>query len=79
MRQNFQPVSVVYLQKFFTEFREGFQNFVLGDWESAKRIFSNIDKIKGSTDGPSENLLRVMQEFNYKIPAEWEGFHELKE
>jgi len=52
---------------------------VLGDWESAKKTFQNIEAIKGSADGPSENLLCVMQDLNYRIPADWEGHHQLHE
>lgn len=70
MREPFTP-------KFYEEFNKGFNYYIEGNWDSAREILEKMEEIRGTADGPSMSLIRVMQEHNYKAPADWEGWREL--
>ena len=68
-----QPFS----EKFYKVFNSGLQDYFDGNWSDAKQKLETMEEIRGRPDGPSLCLLRVMQEHNFRAPADWEGWREL--
>ncbi len=54
-------------------FKEGFNNYIIGDWEEAKIKFLDCLKIY-ENDGPSSTILDYMKEFEFKAPNDWAGY-----
>lgn len=69
-----------YTQEFMYTFAMGYQNYIQGEWQAARRRFETTVKMLGIQDGPSQALLDYMrrntepalgsQEF--KAPKDWE-------
>jgi len=70
MRKPFPP-------EFYVQFNDGYKDYINGKWASAKDKLEKMEAIRGSPDGPSLSLLRVMQEHSFRAPADWEGWREL--
>jgi hypothetical protein len=70
MREPFPP-------KFYEQFNDAYLDYHDGRWSDAKPKLEKMEDIRGSPDGPSLSLLRVMQEHNFQAPADWEGWREL--
>lgn len=70
MRKPFPPI-------FYEKFNDAYQDYHEGRWLDAKIKLEEMESIRGSPDGPSLSLLRVMQEHNFKAPPDWEGWREL--
>ena len=68
-----QPFS----DEFYEQYNSGFKDYIEGRWEGAKSKLELVEDIKGAPDGPSLCLLRIMQEHNFKAPADWDGWREL--
>jgi len=69
-----------YTIDFEEKWREGFQHYLEGDWDKAKEYFEDtLAMIPGKSDGPSNTLLRVIQEHGGKAPIDWNGYRELTE
>lgn len=66
-------------KEFFKAFNKGFDAYISGDWNKAKDILSQIEEIKGMGDYPTQNILEVMKEYNFKSPSNWRGYRELTE
>jgi len=64
---------------FFERFAQGYAHYEKGTWVEAKSIFETIPDVKGSEDFPAKNLLSVMEEHNFKAPADWQGYRALTE
>lgn len=70
--------------EFLAKFGEGFEAYSRGDWKAAHDILratltSRMINGKPVRDGPSDTLLRVMEEYDFKAPPDWRGFRELTE
>ena len=69
--------------EFLKTFGEGFKAYKDGEWGKAKEILqgcisSRVDSTGAHMgDGPSETLMRVMEEYNFNAPSNWRGFREL--
>lgn len=70
MRRPFPP-------EFYVKFNDAFKDYTQGNWMESKRKLEEMEAIRGSPDGPSLSLLRVMQEHNFRAPADWEGWRDL--
>mmetsp|Transcript_31759 Transcript_31759/g.38366 ORF Transcript_31759/g.38366 Transcript_31759/m.38366 type:complete len:784 (-) Transcript_31759:812-3163(-) len=71
--------------EFLKKFGEGYDAYRRGDWAEAREILLSCDSYRRSAkgavirDGPSQTLLRVMEELDFKAPADWPGYRELTE
>jgi class 3 adenylate cyclase len=66
-----------FTEKFYEVYNAGFEDYIEGRWEEARVKLEQMEEIRGTPDGPSLSLLRVMREHNFKAPADWEGWREL--
>lgn len=66
-----------FTEKFYEQYNSGFENYIEGRWEEARRKLEKVENIRGAPDGPSLSLLRVMREHNFKAPHDWEGWRDL--
>ena len=57
-------------------FREGFNNYIFGDWIEAEIKFNDCLAIC-ENDGPTLTLLDYMREFEFKSPKNWPGYRKL--
>lgn len=64
-------------KEFYDHFNDAFNDYTTGNWSDARNKLEKMEDIRGSPDGPSLSLLRVMQEHNFRAPADWEGWREL--
>jgi class 3 adenylate cyclase len=62
-----------YTEEFYENYNQGFENFMTGDWNVAKRYFEAAEEILGDKDGPTENLMHIMKEYNFVKPHDWKG------
>ena len=66
-----------YTDKFFEESNLGFQDYINGDWQSAKIHFEQAKKAlnSDSKNEPSiDNLLKFMAKTDYKAGEDWNGY-----
>jgi class 3 adenylate cyclase len=69
--------------EFKMTFEEGLEQYLGGDWMTAKGIFERVNEMiskipsfeKG--DGPSNTLLRYMEAHGWQAPASWKGYRPL--
>eukprot|EP00927_Polykrikos_kofoidii_P007053 TRINITY_DN12881_c0_g2_i1.p1 TRINITY_DN12881_c0_g2~~TRINITY_DN12881_c0_g2_i1.p1 ORF type:complete len:907 (+),score=95.92 TRINITY_DN12881_c0_g2_i1:186-2906(+) len=67
-----------YTIEFFQLFNMGFQNYSQGEWQVARRMLSCTRAILGIEDGPSNALLRYMEDPNrFEAPRGWRGVREM--
>lgn len=64
---------LMYTRDFIEIFKMGFQNFLEGEWDAAKRILTHTQMMFGYPDGPSTALLLFMQKCEYRPPDNWSG------
>eukprot|EP00929_Paragymnodinium_shiwhaense_P111661 TRINITY_DN79999_c0_g1_i1.p1 TRINITY_DN79999_c0_g1~~TRINITY_DN79999_c0_g1_i1.p1 ORF type:complete len:954 (+),score=225.53 TRINITY_DN79999_c0_g1_i1:36-2897(+) len=78
-----QPDIVMMLTPYTTAFHEvfgmGYQNYVQGEWSTARCLLSRTCTQLGFEDGPSAALLRFMQQYDFTAPQRWRGVHLLEE
>lgn len=86
MRQRYSP-------EFFRRFATAYRNYEAGSWRVARDLLFTcyyeprkdvgskpwISEKDWPPDGPTQTLLRFMQEYDYKAPTTWPGYRELKE
>jgi len=65
-------------ERFLQEFRAGFEAYLLGEWNRARRELMFAQSLKGEEDGPITTLLAFMSELE-EAPQGWKGFRELTE
>mmetsp|Transcript_3356 Transcript_3356/g.3959 ORF Transcript_3356/g.3959 Transcript_3356/m.3959 type:complete len:579 (+) Transcript_3356:944-2680(+) len=70
-------MRVPFTEKFYEQYNSGFKDYIDGRWEDAREKLELMESIRGSPDGPSLSLLRVMKEHNFKAPADWDGWRDL--
>jgi hypothetical protein len=64
MRNRFTP-------DFIHLFEMGYQNYRLGEWEMAERLLSRTLTMLGTIDGPSNAILKFMEEHDFLAPETW--------
>lgn len=74
MRLIFQKFDPIFQQTF----THAFQSYIKGQWSESKQMLQEGLKLKPE-DGPTLSLLSVMQETNFKAPADWKGYRVLTE
>ena len=62
-----------FTEEFYENYNIGFENFMTGDWLLAKKYFETAEEILGDKDGPTENLMHIMKEYNFVRPHDWKG------
>ena len=67
------------MQKFFEVFSNGFDEYIKGNWKLARDIFETVEEHKKMIDYPTRNLLIILEEANFKAPADWAGYRVLTE
>ncbi|KAL4427408.1 hypothetical protein ABPG74_009680 [Tetrahymena malaccensis] len=77
-----------YTDEFRSTYHDGLQEYLNGDWETAKALFEEAQMILKETlyrsgaddtfqDGPISTLTKYMQKFNFKAPQNWYGYRVL--
>lgn len=64
--------------EFISTFEKGMNSYIAGDWSDSKYWVEQALQIKPN-DGPSETLMNVMAEEDFKAPSDWSGFRVLTE
>jgi len=64
---------------FLQMFHMGFQNYINGEWQVARRLLTNArEMLNGMDDGPSKALLQFMEHpHDFQAPPSWVGIREL--
>jgi class 3 adenylate cyclase len=65
-------------EEFISTFDKGMQAYIAGDWGDAKDWIEKALELKPQ-DGPSETLINVMSEEDFKAPSDWSGYRVLTE
>eukprot|EP00929_Paragymnodinium_shiwhaense_P064891 TRINITY_DN32587_c0_g1_i1.p1 TRINITY_DN32587_c0_g1~~TRINITY_DN32587_c0_g1_i1.p1 ORF type:complete len:936 (+),score=275.60 TRINITY_DN32587_c0_g1_i1:236-3043(+) len=65
-----------YTHNFNNLFNMGFQNYIQGEWQVARRMLSCTSPVLGMQDGPSTFLLEHMEQFGFEAPKNWRGVRE---
>lgn len=55
----------------------GMEAFIAGDWKLAKEKFQEVLEMTNGEDGPSKNLLEVINKHDSTPPPNWQGFRSL--
>ena len=63
-----------FTQAFFDTFNDGFRMYIEGNWNLANKILKSVQMLKKMPDGPSESLMKVMKEHDFKAPEDWPGY-----
>jgi class 3 adenylate cyclase len=63
---------------FYVVWDRALQMYTEGNWREAKELFNQCMAIKAK-DGPSQTLMRYMEEHNFEAPGGWTGFRALTE
>merc|ERR1712217_807354 len=65
-------------EEFYEIFRMGYQNYICGEWQVARRFLSHTSVMLGPIDGPSWALIKFMEEpYQFEAPLGWVGIHDL--
>lgn len=81
-----------YTAEFFRRFATAYRNYETGNWRVARDLFFTchyaprrhvgnkpwVPKDEWPPDGPTQTLLAFMQKSDFKAPAEWPGYRELR-
>lgn len=74
---DFNQIRKKYTEEFYECYDMGFQYYVNGEWEEARREFKRAESILSEEkDGPIQNILKFMQSKNFKVPDNWEGIRD---
>lgn len=66
-----------YTVRFYEEWRKGFKNYLEGNWEAALQELTGARALApGATDGPTESLIKFIEEHNAKAPENWAGYRD---
>merc|ERR1719291_506721 len=67
-----------YTEEFMEIFKMGYQNYLWGEWQVARRFLSHTSVMLGPIDGPSWALIRFMEDpYQFEAPPGWIGIHDL--
>jgi class 3 adenylate cyclase len=61
---------------FYEKFREGFNNYISGNWEKSYKLFKDAIFLDPN-DGPTKTLMNFIKKNNKKAPDNWKGYREL--
>ena len=63
--------------KFYDQWKKGFQHYIHGTWEDALAELNAASALgPNGRDGPSESLIRYIESYKAKAPQDWLGFRE---
>merc|ERR1712187_796842 len=67
-----------YTEEFMEIFKMGYQNYLWGEWQVARRFLSHTSVMLGPIDGPSWALIKFMEDqYQFAAPPGWVGIHDL--
>jgi class 3 adenylate cyclase len=67
-----------FTEEFKQVFNMGYQNYVEGEWQVARRMLTHTHKMLGFRDGPSGALLSFMEApYEFQAPSSWRGVRTL--
>ena len=73
--KDFKAIRKGYNSSFFELWERAFAGYQAGDWEQARQLLViTRGLIKNAADGPSDALLKFMDECKGKPPQNWNGF-----
>jgi class 3 adenylate cyclase len=76
--RHFRTMRKVYNVQFTQLFNSGFQNYLQGEWQTAKRMLLQTQTMLGVEDGPSTALLEFMEvPHKSQAPKHWKGVRQL--
>ena len=55
----------------------GIGAFICGDWNVAIVHFNKVLDLSQGSDGPAKYILSVMEEYNFTVPNDWDGYRRL--
>ena len=61
---------------FFSNFEEGLNHYLYGDWEEASNFLYRALYLDNS-DGPTKTILEYIKKNEYKAPEDWDGYRVL--
>ena len=61
---------------FYSNFEEGLQHYIDGDWEEASTFLYRALYLDNS-DGPTKTILEYIKKNEYKAPEDWDGYRVL--
>ena len=61
-------------EPFRTLWKEGIASYIQGDWVKARSIFQQTFDLSGEKDGPSKNLIDMIDEHRCACPNDWAGY-----
>jgi len=77
--REFLKIRKRYSNEFIQTSNQGFEYFIQGNWDLAKKLFEKSNFLIGGQDLIIEEILRYMTKFNFITPQNWEGSRNLKE
>lgn len=76
--KEFKELRKHYDPNFTTLFKEGYKNYISGNWKESTRIFEEC-LLMNPNDGPTLSLKGILDGQNNQAPSGWKGFRELTE
>ena len=61
---------------FYSNFEEGLNHYLYGDWEEASNFLYRALYLDNS-DGPTKTILEYIKKNEYKAPEDWDGYRVL--
>ena len=61
---------------FYSNFEEGLNHYIYGDWEEASNFLYRALYLDNS-DGPTKTILEYIKKNEYKAPEDWDGYRVL--
>merc|ERR1712113_1205112 len=73
-------MRTTYTEEFTEMFKMGYQNYLWGEWQVARRFLAHTSVMLGPIDGPSWALIRFMEDpHQFEAPPNWQGIHDLSQ
>ncbi|CAE8647900.1 unnamed protein product, partial [Polarella glacialis] len=73
-------MRMLYTVKFFQMFNAGYQNYLQGEWQVARRVLAETKLLLGVEDGPSAAILQFMETpYSFEPPKDWSGVREISQ
>ena len=54
-------------------YKKGYRAYIEGRWQEAKDYLDQVNKIR--EDNVSKALIKFMEHYKFKAPADWKGHH----
>ncbi len=71
--REFLKIRERYSNEFIQSSNQGFENFIQGKWDLAKKLFEMSNFLIGDKDLIIDEILSYMSKFNFLAPEKWDG------